>query len=86
MEPRLTQERQCHILERHPDMEPHLEKIRRTVTQPDAVTPSSSDATVSRYYRKYNLEGLGTKYLCVVVKQEENDSFVLTAYPTNRIK
>ena len=56
-----------------------------TVAQPDAVTPSASDTTVSRYYRKYDLENLGTKYLCVVVKQEEADSFILTAYPTSKI-
>ena len=71
MEARLTQERKCHILTRHPYIEPHLEKVVETVAQPDAVTPSTSDTTVSRYYRKYDLETLGTKYLCVVVKQEE---------------
>ena len=86
MGPRFNRERRLHIVERHPYMEPHLEKIVETAAKPDAVTPSSSDATVSRYYRKYVFEGLGTKYLCVVVKQEEGDSFVLTAYPTSRIK
>ena len=86
METRFPQERQRHILKQHPYMQPHLEKVRETVTWPDAVTPSSSDTTVSRYYRKYNLGDLGTKYICVVVKQEEGDSFILTAYPTHKIK
>ena len=86
MRTRFTQERQRHVLARHPYMEPHLGKIIETVAQPDAVTPSSSDATVSRYYRKYELAGLGTKYLCVAVKQEDGDSFVLTAYPTSKVK
>ncbi len=86
MEPRFNRERQLHILERHPYMRSHLEKIRETVAQPDAITPSTSDANVSLYYRKYDLEGLGTKYLCVVVKQENGGSFVLTAYPTKTIR
>ena len=86
MEPRFNQERQRHILARHPYMQPHLEKVRETVERPDAVTPSISDATVTLYYRKYDLEDMGTKYLCVVVKQEEGDSFIVTAYPTHKIK
>ena len=86
MQPRFTQERRRYIAKRHPYMQPHLEKVGETVAQPDAVTPSTSDATVSLYYRKYDLEDLGTKYLCVVVKEGEGDSFVITAYPTNKIR
>lgn len=86
METRFPQERQRHILKQHPYMQPHLEKVRETFERPDEVTPSQSDTTVSRYYRKYNLGGLGTKYICVVVKQEKGDSFVITAYPTSKIK
>ena len=86
MDPRFNRERHIHILKRRPYMEPHLEKIMETVAQPDAVTPSTSDTTVSLYYRKYNLEDLGTKYLCVVVKEGEDDSFIITAYPTHKIK
>ncbi len=67
-------------------MRPHLEKVRETVARPDAVTPSTSDKTVSLYYREYELEDLGTKYLCAVVKRGESDSFIVTAYVTNRIK
>ncbi len=86
METRFPQERQHHILKQHPYMQPHLEKVLQAVAQPDAITPSTSDATVSRYYRKYNLGDLGTKYICVVVKREKGDSFILTAYPTHKIK
>ena len=85
MEPRFTRERQRHVAKRHPDMRPHLEKVKETVAQPDAVTLSTSDTTVTLHYRKYELEDLGTKYICVVVKGGEGDSFVITAYATNRI-
>ena len=86
MNPRFTQERLLHILKRHPEMEPHLPKIDETVAQSDVVTPSKSDATVSLYYRKYDLAGLGTKYLRVAVKHTEGDSFILTAHFTNKIQ
>ena len=88
METRFTKERRRHIAEQHPYMQPHLEKVRETVLAARrAVTPSTSDATVSRYYRKYDLEDLGTKYLCVrLSRKPEGDSFIITAYPTHKIK
>ena len=87
MKPRFNQERQRHILKRHPEMELHLEKIHETVAQPDVVTRSKSDpATVSLHYRKYALPDLGTKYLRVAVKHGDGDDFVLTAHFTTKIR
>jgi hypothetical protein len=86
METRFPQKQLRHVAKQHPYMRPHLGKVKEAVAQPDAVTPSTSDTTVSLYYRRYDLEDLGTKYICVVVKEGESGSFMITAYPTNKIK
>jgi hypothetical protein len=47
---------------------------------------STSDPDVHLYYRWYMATKVGDKYLCVVVKQLEEDAFVVTSYVTDSIK
>lgn len=47
---------------------------------------SSSDPQARLYYRSYTETPVGDKYLCVVVKIEADDAFVVTAYLTDIIK
>jgi len=47
---------------------------------------SLSDPEAHLYYRFYFGTRVDDKYLCVVVKIKDDDSFILTAYLTDTIK
>ena len=82
---RLTEERLRHILE-HPEMEDMFEAIGQTIALPQKVIQSLSDREAHLHYRFYVGTRVGDKYLCVVVKIQQEDAFVLTAYLTDTIK
>ena len=60
--------------------------IEETLASPERVVQSQSDSHVRLYYRHYSATSVGAKFLCVVVKAEGNDPFVITAYLTDRMK
>lgn len=64
-------------------MEPAIEE---TIKKPEQVVRSQSDGKAFLYYRFYGETPVGEKYLCAVVKEGPTDSFLLTAYLTDRIK
>ena len=76
---RLTDERLSDILE-HPEMRGMEERITEAVRQPERVLESLSDPQARLYYRFYVDTRVGGKHLCVAVKLEQNDAFILTAY------
>jgi hypothetical protein len=82
-EVRLTDERYSHILE-HAEMSSMQKQIEETLNAPDVVV--SDNDNVGLNYRHYYNTKVGNKWLCVVVKYNADDAFVLTAYLTNRIK
>ena len=82
---RLTEERLAHILE-HPEMEGLEPVLEETLGTPDKVFRSRSDESVILYYRYLPETTVGGKWLCVVAKEGVMDSFVLTAYLTNKPK
>ena len=61
-------------------------RIAETLAEPDVVVQSESDPEVRLYHRAYTHEVIGEKYLCVVVKSPVDDTFLLTAYFTDRVK
>ena len=85
-EVRLTGERIGHILLRHPEMASHLHRFAETLAEPDAVRPSRSSPTVQLNYRLYPDVRGRNRYLCLVVKREEDQSFILTGYLARSIK
>ena len=62
------------------------EAIAETLAQPEVVVQSLADAKAHLYHRFYLGTRVGEKYLCVVVKIQEEDAFVVTAYLTDRIR
>jgi hypothetical protein len=82
---RLTDERLAHILE-HPEMKDMSAEIERVLRQPQLVRRSRSDAGLRLFYQFYTQTIVGGKWLCVVVKYQENDTFVVTAYLTDKPK
>ena len=82
---RLTDERMAHILE-HPEMVGMETAIEKTLLEPECVIRSLVDPASGLYYRYFYKTKVGDKFLCVVVKFQNRDAFVLTAYLTDRIK
>ncbi|MBM2816044.1 MAG: hypothetical protein HW421_2806 [Ignavibacteria bacterium] len=81
---RLTEERRQHIL-LHPEMSDMIENIEDTLLMPDYVVQSLQDEEVTLYNKYYLTKKFGGKYLCVVVKENENDSFIITSFLINKI-
>ena len=82
---RLTDERQQHILE-HPEMAGMESALEETLRDPQLVIRSRTDETATLSYRYYLRTLVGGRWLCVVVKYNEADAFVLTAYLTDEPK
>ena len=82
---RLTKERLTHILS-HSEMRGFEDQIEIVLQNPQIVRLSKTDNSVQLYYRYYKKTIVGAKWLCVVVKHTSNDSFVITAYLTDRVK
>jgi uncharacterized protein YuzE len=76
---RLTDERLAHILER-PEMKQMGDELENVLRQPRLCRCSRSDDAARLFYQFYEGTMVGGKWLCVVVKYEENDAFVITAY------
>jgi hypothetical protein len=82
---RLTEERRHHILD-HPEMVGLETAIAETLRHPALVVQSLGDPQTALNYRFYFGTRVGDKWLCVVVKYSALDSFVLTAYLTDKPK
>lgn len=57
-----------------------------TLHHPVSVIQSLTDKNTALNYRYYLGTKVGDKWLCVVVKYEKEDAFVLTAYLTDKPK
>jgi hypothetical protein len=82
---RFTDERHRHILE-HPEMAGVDDEIEHALAAPDSVVESVSDPETRLYYRSLPTTLVGAKQLCVVVKVQSADAFVITAYLTDKVK
>ena len=65
------------------DMRFQLEIVLKT---PEVVRQSRSDSRVYLYYRFYEQTIVGAKWLCVVIKDNSDDAFIITAYLTDKLK
>ena len=84
---RLSTERLAHIHEAHEYMMGLEWAIRQTLEEPEVVRRSASvPESVRLYYRRFGGPVVKGRYICVVVKEQENDAFILTAYIADNIK
>ena len=81
----LTAERVVHILQ-HLEMAGMEGEIEHVLQNPAEVRVSRSDETVQLFYEFYSQTRVGEKWLCVVVKYQPEDAFVVTAYLTDQRK
>ena len=60
--------------------------LEETVAEPDFIIQSRSDPKALINYKLRRGTKESDKYLCVVVKYDGEDAYVLTAYPSDEIK
>jgi hypothetical protein len=80
----LTDEREVHICERHPELRKHIDKFSEVLEDPDVVRSSRFDRKVLLFY-KYFASIKAGKYLTIAVKRNTRN-FILTGYLTDKIK
>jgi hypothetical protein len=84
----LTEERERHIAERHPDLLPeHRERIAETLAEPDQVRRSARFGSARLFSRWYTDVRQG-KHVVVVVVSELGPSerhWIITAYMARRL-
>lgn len=83
---RFTIERKNHIKVDHPEMSEQINKIKKTLLNPDTIIKSKTDQNVELFYKLYEKSPVTEKYLCVVVKILDDDVFIITAFFTDTIK
>ncbi len=83
---RLTDERLHHLESDHPEMAGQISRIAETLSDPDRIIRSRTDATVELFYKWYTSTPVTAKFLCVVVKALPDDPFMIMAYHTDAVK
>ncbi len=66
---------------KHPSVKGKEKQVQTALKSPDEIRISKKDNDVHLYYRKYR-----NLYLCVVVKIQDKQGFIITAYYTEKIK
>jgi hypothetical protein len=71
------------ITQKHPILAGQEDVIKSTLETPDQIRQSKSDPRVYLFYKMIGMK----RWSCVVVKYQDNEtSFLITAYPTDAIK
>ena len=84
----LTEERERHIIARHPDLLPdHRELIAEVIADPDLVRRSQRFASAKLLSRWYSEESGGKHVVAVVITDERmpRRAWIVTAYRTTRL-
>lgn len=66
----------------HPVMRGREKDLEEVLRYPDEIRRSRIDPDVYLFYR---LERIG-RWICAVVRQLDDDGFIITAYPTDTVK
>jgi hypothetical protein len=69
------------ITNKHPVMAGQEEEVRAVLENADEIRVSKVDNSVFLYYK-----GSNGRFLCVVAKHLNDEGFIITAYPTDKIK
>ena len=75
----LTDEREKHILEHHPEVRAYRKYFTEAIAQPNLIRRSKYDLKVLIFYYLVRKQ-----YLAVVIKTNQRN-FILTAYITNKL-
>ncbi len=67
---------------KHPVLRERIEEVKATLINPDFIRQSKNDTKVIMFYKQYS----GERWLCAVIKRQDNNGFIITAYPTDSVK
>jgi hypothetical protein len=84
----LTEERERHVAERHPDLLPeHRERIAKTLAEPDQVRRSAQFGSARLFSRWYTDVRQGKHVVVVVVSELDPTErhWIITAYMARRL-
>jgi len=81
----LDEDRWRHILN-HPEMKDQLDRIKETVMNPYEVRESTHDPSILLFYKLYEETPVTEKYLLVVIKTQNREGFIVTAFSTDKVK
>jgi hypothetical protein len=82
----LTEERERHIRERHPDLLPQgRDRIAQTLAEPDQVRRSVRMANARLFSRWFDMMKGGRYAVVVVVSETTGRDWVITAYQAKRL-
>lgn len=84
----LTEERERHIAERHPDLLPaHRDRLAETLAEPDQIRRSIRLGAARLFSRSYHDSSGGKHVVVVVVSQLEPSErhWIITAYMTRNL-
>ena len=65
---------------KHREMNTKKETVKAALSEPDTIRKSKIDESVFLYYKQED------KLYCVVVRHEGVEGFLITAYPTDKVK
>lgn len=65
---------------KHPVMKNKQDIVKSVLQSPDEIRQSKIDKEVFLYYKQYD------KLYCTVVKHTGTEGFLITAYPTDKVK
>ncbi len=82
---RLTDAQRSHISFFHPETLIDITKIEATLHEPDLLAQGATKDTLI-YYKFFPETIVTGKFLAIVVKQLDDEGFIVTAYFTDRIK
>ena len=66
---------------KHLPMRGRLDEVIRTLAEPDEVRRSVSDPAVLLFYWRF-----APRWICAVAVRIEGEGFLITAYPTDKVK
>lgn len=67
---------------KHPSLQDKIELVVQTLQQPDQIRQSRSDPNVLLFYHRIG----SIRWVCAVVKDQGETGFLISAYPTDKIK
>lgn len=76
---RFTDERRNHLEQNHPEMVKRERGIKEALESPDKIILSKTDSKVELFYKFFENSPVNSKYLCVVVKSNSDDYFIIAA-------
>jgi hypothetical protein len=69
------------VTHKHPVLSGQETGVRDALSDPDEIRRSRKDANVLLFYR-----GSSPRWICAVIRRQNGEAFVITAYPTDAIK